>query len=57
MFCQVDKIEADTRLNPTVRNYGKNLVLLFSALWVIYQKPKRKKKTYNKNTHGSWLRV
>lgn len=44
MFCQVDKIEADTRLNPTVRNYGKNLVLLFSALWVIYQKPKRKKK-------------
>lgn len=43
MLCQVDKIETDMRPNPTVRSYGKNLVLLFSALWVIYQKTKKKK--------------
>lgn len=38
MFCQVGRREANTELNPTVRNNGGDAILLSFFLWGICQK-------------------
>lgn len=56
MLCQVDKMETDMRLNPTVRSYGKKSCFIILCP-LGYLSENQKEKNYNNNTHGSWLEV
>lgn len=44
MLCQVDKIETDMRLNPTVRSYGKkSCFIILCPLGYLSENQKEKK--------------
>lgn len=52
MFCQVDRKEADIKLNPTVRNNEGGPILLFFFLWDICQKSKEIVVIHTPMDHG-----